>query len=247
MDEKQVLIVHPKDKTTSFLDRIKNHLLHSFEGNIHHFNVYPNDESHQQCLEKIKSNPNCGLVIFFGHGKTTQLCGAKGDLYDNSDFLSKDAIAESPDKYYYNEDFITNENVNIFKGKKVFCLACNSNDKIASFALAKGAITFLGFGNIPTSMPEFKNDGLKNVSNDIVILMKTELNYIIKKSLKIGIEKRYTFNQIRNVISFITNQRIAHYYKKDRNSKVFNILIDYLYKLKSDIKILGNPNISLIE
>lgn len=246
MDEKQILIVHPNDKTTSFLDKIKNHLLHSFEGNIHHFNVYPNDESHQQCLEKIKSNPDNGLVIFFGHGKTTQLCGAKGDLYDNSDFVSKDAIAESPDKYYYNEDFITNENVNIFKGKKIFCLACNSNDKIASFALAKGATTFLGFGDIPTSMPEFKNDGLENVSNDIVILMKTELNYIIKKSLEIGIEKRYTFNQLRDLISFITNQRIAHYLIVDQSSKIRHILADYLYQLKSNIKVLGNGNLTLI-
>lgn len=245
MVQKQILIVHPNDKTTSFLDKIKSHLIKRFEDKIHHFNIYPNDESHKQCIEKIKTNPNNGLVIFFGHGRTTKLYGAKGDLYDNLDFVSKDAVAEEPDKYYYNDDFINQDNVDVFNEKKVFCLACNSNDKIASFAFAKGATTFLGFGDIPTSMPEFKEDGLENISNDIVILMKTELNYIIKRSLEIGIERNYTFSQLKDIIHFITNQRIAHYLRIDKSSKVRHTLTDYLYQLKSNIKILGNPNISI--
>ena len=57
MIQKQILIVHPNDKTTSFLNKIKSHLIQRFEDNIHHFNIYPNDESHKQCIEKIKSNP----------------------------------------------------------------------------------------------------------------------------------------------------------------------------------------------
>jgi len=31
MKEKKILIIHPKDKTTSFLDKIKNHLIQSFK------------------------------------------------------------------------------------------------------------------------------------------------------------------------------------------------------------------------
>lgn len=209
MAQKQILLIHPNDKSTSFLDKIKNYLVQRFDDRIHHFNVYSNVESHNQCIERIKSNPDEGLVIFFGHGRTTKLYGAKGDLYDNLDFVSKDAIAEEPDKYYYNDDFINQDNAEVFQGKKVFCLACNSNDKIASFTIESGATVFLGFGDIPTSMPEFEEDGLENVSNDLVKLMKTELNYIIKRSLEIGIEKNYTFYQLKNVICFITNCKVS--------------------------------------
>ncbi|QBA23063.1 hypothetical protein EU348_18525 [Chryseobacterium indologenes] len=246
MVQKQILIVHPNDKTTSFLDKIKNYLVQRFEDQIHHFNIYPNDDSHNQCIARIKSNPDNGLIIFFGHGKTTKLYGAKGDLYDESDFVSPDAIAEKPDNYYYNDDFINENNIDIFNGKKVFCLACNSNAKVASFAIENGAKTFLGFGNIPTSISEFKEDGLENISNDIVKLMKTELNYIVKRSLEIGIKKNYTFNQLRDVIQFITNQRIAHYLKVDKTSKVRQTLTFYLYMFKSNIKIFGDPNTTLL-
>lgn len=247
MVQKQILIIHPNDKTTSFLDKIKSHLIQKFEDKIHHFNIYSNDESHSQCIDRIKSNPNDGLIIFFGHGRTTKLYGAKGDLYDNLDFVSTDAVAEQPDKYYYNDDFINQDNVDVFSGKKVFCLACNSNDKIASYAIEKGAISFLGFGDIPTSMPEFKENGLENISNDIVILMKTELNYIIKRSLEIGIKKNYTFTQLKDIINFITNQRIVYYLRTDKSSKVRHILTDYLYQLKSNIKILGNSHLRLLK
>ena len=246
MPEKKILIVHPNDKTTSFLDKIKTHLLQRFEDQIHHFNVYPNDDSHNQCLERIKSNPESGLVMFFGHGRTDKLYGSKGDSYENKEFVSIDAIGEQPEKYYYNDDFINENNVDVFSGKKVFCLACNSNNKISNYALDKGAKTFLGFGDIPTSVSEFKDDGLENVSNDIVKLMKTELNYIIKRSLEIGIEKNLNFYQLKDIISFITNQRIAHYLRVDKSSKDRHTLIDYLYQLKSDIRIIGDCKAKLL-
>ena len=247
MAEKQILIIHPNDKTTSFLDRIKKYLIQRFEDKIHHFNIHPNDESHNQCIERIKSNPNSGLIIFLGHGKTTKLYGAKGDLFDNLELVSSDAVAEDPDKYYYNDDFINLDNIDVFKGKKVFCLACNSNDKIASYAIEKGAATFLGFGSIPTSMPEFDDDGLKNVSTDIVRLMKMELNYIIKRSLEIGIDRNYSFNQLKDIICFITNQKIAHYLRINKDCKVRYTLADYLYQLKTNIKIHGKADVSILE
>jgi len=247
MQEKKILIIHPKDKTTSFLDKIKNHLIESFKEDVHHFNIQPNDKSHSECLERISSHTENGIIIFLGHGRTNKLYGSKGNLYRNAEFVSVEAKEENPDDYYYNDNFINQENASVFSGKKVFCLACNSNNKIAEYAIENGARTFLGFGDIPTSIEEFRDDGLENVSNDIVKAMKTELNYIVKRSIEYGISNSYNFEQLQNIAHFLINQKISEYLITRKDYKERYILTDYLYQLKKGIIVFGDKNIKLIE
>src|SRR5258708_26395188 len=104
MPEKRILIVHPYDKTTTFLDRIKSHLQTQFRDEVHYFSVKPNIESHEKCLERINNHSANGLIIFLGHGRSDTLYGAKGDEYAAS--VSEEAIAESPERFYYNDNFI---------------------------------------------------------------------------------------------------------------------------------------------
>lgn len=245
MNEKPILIVHPKDRTTSFLDKIKNHLIKAFPDQIHHFNIYPNDKSHDSCLKRIAIHPENGIIIFLGHGRTDKLYGSKGDLFGNIDFVSPEAIDENRDAYYYNDNFINEKNVGIFSGKKVFCLACNSNDKIAQFALDKGAKSFLGFGDIPTSIGEFEEKE-EAVTDDIVIKMKTELNYIIKTSLVLSIAKGHTFEGLLNLIQFIATQRLTDVLVTQKQFKERLLLADYLYFLKRDATIIGDKNLKLL-
>jgi len=242
---KKILIVHPYDKTTLFLETIKGGLNASFEGNLHLFNIETNDKSHKDCLEIISNHPENGVIIFLGHGRSDALYGSKGDEYSPS--LGLEEISTFPDLYYFNESFISKKNANVFNGKKIFCLACNSNDKIAQYAMESGAKTFLGFGNIPSSSEEFVADGISKVTNEIVNSMKSELNYIIKRSIEYSISKSYNFEQLLNVIHFITNQKITEYLiaKKDFNERY--ILTDYLYQLKKDIRIFGDKKIKIIE
>lgn len=246
MPNKQILIIHPNDKTTSFLNRIKNYLVEKFEDRIHHFNIYPNDDSHKTCLDRIRNHPSDGLIIFLGHGRTDKLYGSKGDLYHNKDLVSPDAIEEDPSKYYFNDNFINEENIDVFSDKRVFCLACNSNNKISTFASDKGVNTFFGFGNIPTSRAEFEEDGIKNVSNDMVKFMKSELNLIIKKGLEYGISNNYNFRQLMDIIHLIINQRIAYYLKEEKHLNERRQLVDYLYLLKKEMRIVGDKNLKLL-
>jgi hypothetical protein len=246
MPDKPILIIHPNDKTTTFLDKIKNHLIERFDEQVHHFNIYSNEKSHIDCLERISNHPENGFIIFLGHGRTDKLYGSKGEMYDKADFVSEAAKDENPDAYYYNDNFINESNVEVFNGKKVFCLACNSNDKIADYAMAKGAKSFLGFGNIPTSLNEFE-DKEEKVTNDVVVRMKTELNYIIKTSLALSITNGFTFDGLLNHIQFITNQRLTDTLANQKNFKERHVFADYLYHLKNDAKIFGEKKIRLIE
>ena len=245
MAEKPILIIHPNDKTTRFLDKIKSHLIETFGEQVHHFNIYPNEGSHQTCLDRISIHPENGLVIFLGHGRTDKLYGSKGDLYANAELVSQEAKEENPDAYYYNDNFINEGNAVVFKNKKVFCLACNSNGKIATFSIDSGAKSFLGFGDIPTSLSEFE-DKEEKVTNDLVIKMKTELNYIIKTSLSMSIERGFTFEELLNRIQFITNQRLSDILVNQKSFKERHKLADYLYYLKKEAVILGERRIKLL-
>ncbi len=246
--DKKVLIIHPYDKSTSFLERIKNHLKVEFEESVHYFNIKPNKASHSQCLETIKDFSENGLLLFMGHGKSNCLYGAKGDYYGT---LENDLLkAEEPDKYFYEDNFINQQNAKIFSGKKIISLSCKSNGQIGRFSFENGAKVFLGFGDLPTSIEELKEQGEESKSgvslSKIEQALKTEINDIIKKSVGIGIKKNYTFSELVDLICFMTNQKISRYLVNQKKVSERKLIANYLYSFKKDIKIYGNRNLFLV-
>ena len=237
----KILIIHPEDSSTKFLNKIKNNLLYKHNELTHHFNIKPKESSKIKCIETIQQYPKDSLIIFLGHGKSNSLYGSKGKYYDNKESISNDAINENPHLYYYDENFIDENNIEVFKNKNVFCLSCNSNGKIGNLAIESGAKTFLGFGDIPTSISEFK-EKYDYVSNDLVRYMKSEINYIIKRSLNICIHKNLTFEELNNYIVFITNQRISEILINQKKNAERCKLTNNLYFFKSQIKIFGDKN-----
>ncbi|WP_188466217.1 hypothetical protein [Bizionia arctica] len=184
-----------------------------------------------------------------GHGRSNYLYGAKGKLFDNA-FISEDAKKEHPEDYFYKEEFITFDNIDSFKGKKIFCLTCNSNGKIGLEAIRKGAKVFLGFGDLPTSIEELKEQKEENKPGTslakIEKALKTEINYIIKKSITICIQKNQTFEQLVDLIRFITNQRISYYLVDQKKISERKLIANYLYDFKQGIVIYGNRKEKLI-
>jgi len=241
---KPILIIRPHDKSTSFLERIKNHLVNEFEDRSHYFNVKLNDQSHEQCVERIKQHSENGIIIFLGHGRSDALLGSRGDLYENYDFVSPEARDEEPESYYFNGNFISAGNMDLFENKKVFCLACRSNE-IGEVAINSGAKAFIGFGDIPTSLEEFQIKG-GEANSTMVSTMKTEVNRIVKVSLAYCIKKDLSFEDLMGMITYLTNQRIAdiltHYtWFKERHA-----LADHLYYFKKEARIFGDKNIRLL-
>jgi len=247
--DKSILIVHPYDKSTSFLERIKNHLQAELQDNLHYFSVKPNEVSHAQCIETIKRFSGNGLLLFMGHGKSNCLYGAKGDYYGT---LENELVkAEEPDKYFYEDNFIDENNLGVFKDKKIISLSCNSNGQIGRKSIESGAKVFLGFGDLPTSIEELEEQGQKSKSGislgRIEQALKTEVNDIIKKSVRIGIIKNYSFSELVDLIYFVTNQKISHYLVNQKKVSERKLIANYLYTFKKEIKIYGNGKEKLIE
>ncbi|WP_405376874.1 hypothetical protein [Nonlabens sp. Asnod3-A02] len=245
---KKVLIIHPYDKSTSFLDRIKNHLLAEFHDSVHYFSIKPNERSHKECLEVIKKFSGNGLLLFMGHGKSNCLYGAKADNYGT---LENELIkAEQPDSYFYEDNFINIHNIEVFNEKKIISLSCNSNAQLGKKSVENGAKVFLGFGDLPTSIEELKEQGEESKNGislgKIEQALKTEINDIIKKSIRIGINKDYNFLELVKLIQFITNQKISHYLVNQKKLSERKLIANYLYTFKQEIKVYGDGNEKLI-
>lgn len=245
---KKILIVHPYDKSTSFLDRIKSHLQGEFSDDLHYFSVKPNQTSHNQCLSTIRDFSVNGLLLFMGHGKSNCLYGAKGDYYGT---LENELVkSEEPDKYFYEDNFINEQNLSVFNEKKVIALSCNSNAQLGRKSVENGAKVFLGFGDLPTSIEELKEQGEESKSGvslgKIEQALKTEINDIIKKSIGIGINKNYTFSELVELIHFVTNQKISHYLVNQKKISERKLIANYLYTFKKEIKVYGNGKEKLL-
>lgn len=239
MELSKILIIHPYDNSTSFLKRIADYLDFEFNGLINYLSVKPNELSHNLCLEEIRKHDENGLIIFLGHGRSDKLYGAKSDYYGK--MLSYDFIAENEDIEYYNEDFINLTNCHVFKNKKIICFACNSNEAIAKTSIQFGAKTFVGFGDVPSSINEFKEKNIV-VGDKVIAALKGEFNIILKQTLKISIKNNYDFDSFKNLFSLIANKRISEIIMNRKGLRNRRLIADVIYSLKKEMSILGDKH-----
>ena len=211
-----ILIVHPLDPSTKALKRVGNYIKGRFPDEVHIFNVHPNEESRHACYDVIqKCTPN-DVILFLGHGSSFALYGSKGKMYDKADFVSYDIQKEYPEWYYYNEFFIDKGNWEILKDKRLICVSCKSNI-FGKSLFDKGIInSIIGFGNLPTSIGEYKEMGVI-ANSHLIAWMKGEINWIIKHSIVYSYLMNYSFSMTGDLMRFIIQQRIAmHLHSKNR-------------------------------
>lgn len=240
----QIFIIHPYDTTTVSLRRVTRYLKRKFPDQVYSYEIEPNEKSHLWCIELIKSHSNEGLIIFMGHGRSDGLYGAKGKYADK--LFCEDAFLDDPDKIYNHHLFITSKNAHIFKDKKLFCLACNSNT-FGSLLINAGCKSYIGFGDLPSSVDEFIDVNKTPINYHLVADYKGTLNYIIKICIEKAIMKSYTFKELYYLIRFALNQNIANYLIDNKTNRHRHIITDALYYTKKDIAVLGDSHSKIIE
>lgn len=239
----KILIIHPQDRTTDFLKRIKTAVINNIEG-AQIFNVHPTAKSKVEAFQAIQSLSSDGLLLFLGHGRSDMLYGSKGRYYDTLDTFSNDFRSEHPELFYYDRVFLDENNITILKGKKVICLACNSNDKIAKLALENGVAAFIGYGDIPTSQHEFERSH-QLVSSQVVAIVKGELNNIVRSSLVYSFKNGMTFNGFKDILDYKCNQAIVRYVRDAKELRHRRLIADFLYFLKRECKVFGDGDLKL--
>lgn len=244
----KILIIHPYDKTTIFLEDIYNTLLTEMSEYISVFKIEPTYNSHSKALREIKE-AKYETIIFMGHGRSYSLFGAKGDHY--SEELEVTDIEMNSNSYlFYEEQFIHHYNIHHFENKKVFCLSCRSSDMIGNWAISIGnAKVFIGFGSIPTDEIDYKENEVIT-PNDIenMNLFRQMLNQIILNSFLMTLKNKMTFEQLMLLIKINVYKTIFNLFqdslvKEDNKRKIANNLLIF----KKEMKIFGNGLLRLVD
>ena len=180
------------------------------------------------------------LILFLGHGRSDCLFGASSyrRAFVGSTFDERED--------YENENFINRTNINVFKGKRVFCLSCNSAEKLGRWAVQEGARVFIGCGRVPTDDSEV----LVEIGKPLPLLIarfKGELNWIVKNSIIYSIENNHNFYQLRDTLRLLTHIRINRIILKHRNLRKRRLLADYLYHFMDDITLAGEGTEPVID
>jgi hypothetical protein len=222
--------------------RIRHHLEELIGPGVRYLHVKPNESSHASCLDRISTLPDEALVVFLGHGRSDSLQGGVADAcYSAFSAAEKEA---DPEKYFHKSSFINFSNIEIFSNKKIICLSCNSNGPIAEAALAAGALAFMGFGHIPTSVTEFEALNVKG-SATLTSEMKSNLTDIVKRSLGYAYANDMTFEDLGYLIEFAAQQRIVNSLRTNGGLRKKDVLATHLYNLKNDLAIKGNRSLKV--
>ena len=232
----KVFAIYPTDKkdSTKFLNKINTFLCKNLGADWHCYKIEFSDEDHQRCLNSAQSSA-AKFIIFMGHGRGDKLLGSFNKKAE--DFISNDALSE--ELFYKNEKFIHEQNIDFFKNKILFCFSCNSNENksksLSRIAIQKGVKSFIGFGDMPTDYIAGRPFPLKAIETYKCILTR-----VIKNGLYIAIKKEYTIDEFIRLLKILVTkemQSILFTSSKYRHKKV---LLQELYKFKTNIKVYGN-------
>lgn len=221
--------VHPADKDLNFLTKLNEEFSERFKGSFGYLRLEADYKSHEDCISTLKKNENA-LLLFFCHALDKTIRGCK---------IEHAASSKSHKDFNYGPLISPTNNIEVFKGKNVFCLACNSRD-LGPYAIKSGALVFIGFGDIPFYITEnFKED-------KIGAAVKRELSAIVSNSLIIAIENNHSFNKLSNHLMLSFDKKIFELLKdKTSGTKIRKEVARVLSRVKNGITMFGNGNLKI--
>lgn len=219
------LIIYPSDITTNFLKAIPDLLVDTFKEDVELIRTDATKESHDNCIKTILNQSVQSLFIFLGHGASNYLAGAENSTYQHN--------------------FINEDNLRIFEGKKVFFLSCRSADFLKNKVFIR---TAFGFGDLPSEYNEIETlqrisalyDGITDETLDT---FKKLLIQIIKYSLFDLIKEDLTFMELFNRIQLRINKTMSEVIMKAKNDQTSKLSY-MLYMMKDEMKVYGDERLT---
>lgn len=123
---KKIVCIYPEDQTTDFLLPLYQHICENMHALGIHTDTTEEDDSLDKIYQEIK---DAEIVIFLGHGTSKMLYGSG---------CANVVFEES--------------NCHLLNDKKLFLLACNSDQFIRNHKLTNA----IGFGFLPTSLDDVR-------------------------------------------------------------------------------------------
>ena len=205
----KTVCIYPHDATTNFLRPLCDHICATFGAVEVGYDTSGDDDPMEIIFDKIK---DAETVFFLGHGMSTCLYAS---ILDNVELFNK-------------------ENISLLHGKRLFLLACNSNQFIDKFKLTDA----IGFGFLPTSEEDIERTkryhkldismtGILDVDCFKAALVQCLINTLSKETIDdfYLFKERMLFNTCGGIVDCLTNKMSTNY----------RIVADELYYMYEDI------------
>lgn len=138
MIKTKIILIHPPDPSTEFLDKIVSNLQKKLSNHTYFLNL--ESEKHFEFIQKaLGSIYNEGdIILFLGHGRSNALYGFSADKKEKIILLKLEEVQE------------------IIAKRKVVLFSCNSNQLLQK--IGEDAIAYVGFGEMPTDWYEIMGE-----------------------------------------------------------------------------------------
>lgn len=207
----KTVCIYPQDATTDFLRPLCDHICASFDAVEVGYDTSGDEDPIEIIFDEIK---NAETIFFLGHGKSTCLYAS---ILDNVELFHKD-------------------NISLLKGKRLFLLACNSDQFITKFELSDA----IGFGFLPTSEEDIERTkqyhkmdismtGILDVDCFNKALVQCLTNTLSEETMN-------DFHLLKERLLFDTSKEIADCLVNKKSTK-YRIVADELYYLYKDMVI----------
>jgi hypothetical protein len=201
MNSKIIHIIHPVDDSTNFLEEIYLYLQEKTDAeiNIHRL---ANKEDHASFYDIIPKIPSDEIILFFGHGTSFGLSGARTKEYEEI-------------------EFITYKQLKVFEEKYVILLTCRSNQYLKTHFEECALSLAIGFPNLITDFEEVEYhddpERVEDIKQEDIDIFRNMIVEIMKYSLEDYIVNNLTTQQLYNRIKLRINKRVINLYIKIPN------------------------------
>lgn len=208
----KAVCIYPQDTTTDFLRPLCDHICATFEAKEVGYDTSGDYDPMEIFFNEIK---DAETIFFLGHGKSTCLYAS---ILDNAELFNKN-------------------NISLLEGKRLFLLACNSDQFIDKFKLTNA----VGFGFLPTSEEDVsnrKNYHKMDISNTNVLdidsfnsgLVDCLINTLSQDTLRDFhlFKERMNLNISAEIVDRLVNKTTTNY----------RIVADELYYIYKDMVII---------
>lgn len=231
--------MHPIDGDLRFLKRLIRQLEEGLGSNLRYLRLSNNYRSHRDSLLYINNAPVQSNIFFFCHGRSDGVIGCRHlELY--STHHNRYAHREHEDDACR---MLHEDNFHYLDGKKVFCLACNSNG-FAKKVLDSGARVFVGFDSVDFD----KRELLENNKWSRYVIDITKYNF--RKCLCTAILSTYrddlSYNHLVARLKLLinkTNDRLAIGMRGHKGYKYYDRASKNLQLIKEGIKVWGDGSL----
>lgn len=199
MNNRRIIIIHPKDETTDFLEEISSYLIKNVNVEISILRL-STKEDHLSFFETVHTFDENELILFLGHGTSTGLSGCSTNQYEQT-------------------EFITEKQLKVFENRNLILLSCRSNQYLNSYFKDCKLKSAIGFPNLITDFEEVIHHDdptrLEGITLDDIEEFKIILVEIVKYTLEDYCKSELSIFQIFNRLKIRINKKIILLYQKN--------------------------------